>query len=318
MPTWQAKLLNAYMRTFVRRHSWGSDPGAVARRARRLFGSPSVYQKFVSRGLTVTQVNEGGVRGEWVAPRHAGDGVILYIHGGGFVSCSPGTHRPVTAALARLTGLRVFSVDYRLAPEYPFPAGIDDAAAAYLWLRDQGYQPASISVAGDSAGGGLALSLLVRLRSEGLPLPACAVCLSPWTDLSSASESVRSNNGKCHMFRPGNNQEFAVGYLNGVPMDDPLASPVYAELYGLPPVLLQVGSTELLLDDSRRVERKIVGSGGVCELEIFDDVTHGWHLASGFVPEADDALRKVSDFIRRHSLHHQAERRNASGVQIAP
>jgi epsilon-lactone hydrolase len=318
MPSWQARLLNAYIRTFVRRESWGPDPESVAQRARKTFGAPPAYRRWVSHGLKVTGVNDAEVSGEWVSTESPDSGIVLYIHGGGFVSCSPGTHISVTAALAKLSRWRIFSMDYRLAPEHSFPAGLDDVVSAYKWLLAQGHDPKSIAVAGDSAGGGLVLSLLVRLRAEGVAMPACAVCLSAWTDLSSASESVRSNNGKCHMFRPGNNEQFAAGYLNGVPMDDPLASPIYADLSGLPPVLLQVGSTELLLDDSRRLQRRIAESGGVCEIQIFDDVAHGWHLAVGLVPEADQALRKVSDFIRRHSFDHEPERTDAAGAQIAP
>jgi epsilon-lactone hydrolase len=310
--------MNAYIRKFVRRESWGPDPRSVAESARKTFGAPPAYRRFVSRGLDVSEVNEKDVRGEWVSPLVPGEGVILYIHGGGFLSCSPGTHRPVTAALARSTGRRVFSVDYRLAPEHPFPAGLDDVVAAYRWLVDKWSAPQEIVVAGDSAGGGLVLSLLVRLRDEEVPLPACAICLSAWTDLSGGSDSVSVNDGRCHMFRRGNNDEFAAGYLNGTPATEPLASPVYAGLSGLPPVLMQVGSTEMLLDDSRRVHRKIIDAGGVCELQIFDDVAHGWHLAVGLVPEADEALRKISGFIARFAGDHEPERGDTLGAEIAP
>ena len=172
MPSWQARLLNAYIRTIVRRDSWGPDPESVARRARKMFGAPSAYRRYVSRGLEISEVSEGGVRGEWVSPIEPDTAIVLYIHGGGFVSCSPGTHRPVTTAMARLTRRAIFGVDYRLAPEHPFPTGLSDIVAAYEWLLALGYDPKSIAVAGDSAGGGLVLSLLVRLGSEGVPMPA--------------------------------------------------------------------------------------------------------------------------------------------------
>ena len=310
-------MFNAYIRKFVRRDSWGPDPESVARRARETFGAPPVYRRLVSRGLQISEVSEAGLRGEWVSPSKPGVGVILYIHGGGFVSCSPGAHRPVTAALARLTQRRVFCVDYRLAPEHPFPTAVDDVVAGYRWLLEQARQPKSIAVVGDSAGGGLVLSLLLRLRSKGIPMPASGVCLSAWTDLSGASGSISSNDGKCHMFRPANIHQFAAAYLSGTPATDPVASPVYGDLSGLPPILMQVGSTELLLDDSLRVRDAIVSAGGSCEVEIYDDLAHGWHLAAGFVPEASDALRKVSEFIRRHSFDDDAERRDAAGEQTA-
>jgi acetyl esterase/lipase len=205
-----------------------------------------------------------------------GGGVILYLHGGGYVSCSPATYRPVTAALARLTARRVFSLDYRLAPEHRYPAALDDAVAAYEWLLGRAGLPASaISIAGDSAGGGLVLGCLLRARDAGLALPACAVCFSPWTDLAGAGASIRANDGRCAMFRTENIEEFAAAYLPaGASRRDPYASPAHADLRGLPPLLLQVGSTELLLDDARMLD--------------------------GFVPEARFALRQAASFIREH------------------
>lgn len=308
MPSWQARIYNAYLRRFVRRDSWGRDAKSVAERARSTFGAPKFYQWIVSGGVSIHQVNVHGVRGEWIVPRDSsGNGVVLYIHGGGFISCSAATHRPVTAALARMTGRRVFSVEYRLGPEYPFPAALDDIASAFHWLLETGTSHTDIAVAGDSAGGGLVLSLMIRLREEGIQLPACGVCLSAWTDLSGSSESVRANNGKCHMFRPRNIGEFASAYLNGVGSTNELVSPVFADLSSLPPILMQVGSTELLLDDSKLVHEKVTAAGGVCELEIYDDLGHDWHLAVGIVPEANEALRNVSGFISRNSFHDDPE-----------
>lgn len=301
MPSWQAKILSLSCRLFVRRHRWGKDANAVARRARRLFGAPAVYQWIKTRGLDVSKIDENGVRGEWIAPKNTdGKGVIFYIHGGGFVSCSAATHRPLTAALARIGNVRVFSLDYRRAPENLYPAAIDDAFAAYRWLLGQGFAAEKIAVAGDSAGGGLALSLLLKIRDENLPMPACGVCFSTWADLTGESESVRSNDGLCAMFRTENIKEFADVYLGDSSPRDVYASPALAELHGLPPVLLQVGSTELLLDDARTVHNKIQTSGGISELQIYDDLAHGWHLLDGLVPEARAALRQAVKFIARN------------------
>lgn len=272
----------------------------VARRARRLFGTPAFYQWLRTRGLHLTPVSDQTVRGEWVAPNAADAGVILYLHGGGYVACSAATHRPITAALARLSRLRVFALDYRTAPEHPFPAALDDAVTAYQWLLAQGLPARAISLAGDSAGGGLVLALLLRARDGGLPLPACAVCFSAWTDLAGTGASVRLNDGRCAMFRPQNIAEFAAAYLAGHSPFDSYASPAHADLSGLPPLLLQVGSTELLLDDSRQVHDKIQAAKGVSRLEIYDDVFHCWQMLDGIVPEARAALRQAATFIRHH------------------
>ncbi|MDQ1557250.1 MAG: epsilon-lactone hydrolase [Pyrinomonadaceae bacterium] len=312
-PSWQARGISASIRLFVRRRRWGRDAGATARRARLIFGAPWPYQWFRTRGLNVRPVDDAatGVRGEWLEPAsvkaRAGAtkdaGVIFYIHGGGFVSGSAATQRPVTAALARLTGQRVFSLDYRLAPEHRYPAALDDALAAYEWLLAREGVPAdSICVAGDSAGGGLVLGCLLRLRDAGLAPPACAVCFSPWTDLAGTGASVRTNDGRCAMFRTENIDEFAAAYLpTGASPRDPYASPAHADNFRkLPPLLLQVGSTELLLDDARVVHERIRAAGGASRLEIYEDLPHGWQMLDGLVPEARAALTQAASFIREH------------------
>ena len=291
----------------VRRKDWG-DERALVRRARLLFGPPAPFRWLRTRGLNVRTVQDGAVRGEWLAPARVegddsnsgGGGVIFYIHGGGYVSCSAATHRPITAALARLSRRRVFSLEYRLAPEHPFPAAQDDAVAAYRWLLAQGISAREIAFAGDSEGGGLVLASLLRVRDAGLPGPACAVCFSPWTDLAGTGESRLGNDGRCAMFRPENTEAFASVYLAGASPQDSYASPVYADLRGLPPLLLQVGSTELLLDDARRVHDKIQAAGGTSRLEIYEDVAHCWQMLDGLVPEARRALRQAASFIHEH------------------
>ena len=304
-PSWQSRAAGLLVRTYVRRRDWGAE-SALTRRARRLFGSPAPWGRLALRGLrheTVAAAH-GAVRGEWIAPRDAtadeGRGVVLYVHGGGFVAGSPSTHRPVTAALARLTGRRVFAVDYRLAPEHRYPAAIDDVAAAYRWLLDEGAPGAPVAIAGDSAGGGLVLSLAARARDEKLTPPACVVALSPWTDLTGSGASVTGNDGRCAMFRPENMGQFAAVYLGAAPADDPGASPLRADPAGLPPTLLQVGSTELLLDDARTMHDRLVAAGGESRLEIYPEAMHGWHLLVGLVPEARAALASAAAFIDAH------------------
>lgn len=299
------RLFSRAVRLMLRRRDWGT-PTALAARARRLFGAPGPYRWLRTRGLRLEQVDARGVRGEWLSTKqsddaHAGGATILYIHGGGYVSCSPATHRPITSALAKRTGARVFSTEYRLAPEHRFPAAISDVVAAYRWLIKSGVEPGRLAVAGDSAGGGLALALLLILRDAREPLPACAVLFSPWTNLTGSFASCRANDGKCWMFRPENMEQFARTYLGDVAATDPRASPAFGNLRGLPPMLLQVGSTELLLDDSREVADAVRNVGGSADLEIFPDVFHCWQMLDGLVPEAGEALGQAADFIATHT-----------------
>jgi monoterpene epsilon-lactone hydrolase len=299
MPSWQARILDLAIRGFVRRRDWG-DERALARRARFVFGALPAYSWLAARGLRWERVDDGGAHGEWLTPERPLPGVILYVHGGGFVSCSAATHRPISAALARFTNRRVFSVDYRLAPEHRLPAANTDVLAAYQWLLDTGVASSDIALAGDSAGGNLVLGLAIRLRDELRPAPACLVAFSPWTDLAGRGSSVHANDGRCAMFRTENIAQFAAAALGEASADRPAASPVYADLHGLPPVLLHVGSTEILLDDSRRMHEQIRAAGGSSRLEIYGDVPHGWQMLVGLVPEATASLRDAAKFIAEH------------------
>ena len=191
----------------------------------------------------------------------------------------------------------MFAVEYRLAPEHRFPAALDDAVAAYRWLLDQGIPAGSIALAGDSAGGGLVLATLFRIRGEGLALPSSAVCFSPWTDLAGTGKSLQTNEGRCAMFYPENITDFARAYLGEASAVNASASPVFGEFGALPPLLLQVGSDELLLDDARRVHEKIGAAGGVSTLEIVDEAFHVWQMFDGFIPEAGRALQQAATFM---------------------
>jgi acetyl esterase/lipase len=296
--SWQARAASAAVRLVIRRRSWGRDVPAMTRRARRLLGVLRPFRGLWSRGVHVQPVRDGSIEGEWIVPDGAGDGTLLYLHGGGFVACSAATHRPITAGLARRTRWRVFGLNYRLAPEHRFPAALDDAVAGYRWLLDRGVAPGALALAGDSAGAGLALALLLRVRNAGLPLPACVVCFSPWADLSGSGDSVRTNDGRCAMFRSENITLAARAYLGDESPMNPYASPVFADLSRLPPLLLQVGSTELLLDDARRVHARVKAAGGRSRLDVFDDVPHVWQIMDGIVPEAGIALGQAAEFIR--------------------
>ena len=262
----------------------------------------------MSRGLRRETVRAAGVRGEWLIPDSPQPGVVFYVHGGGFVSCSVATHRPITAALARMTCRRVFSVEYRLAPEHPFPAAQDDVLVAYEWLLASGIPSPAVALAGDSAGGNLVLALAVRLRELNRPAPECVIAFSPWTDLAGTGLSMHSNDGRCAMFRPENIAAFAAAARGPVPVDAPAVSPIYADLSRLPPVLLHVGSTELLLDDARTVHHRIQATGGVSELQVYEDVPHGWQMLVPLVPEATASLRGAAMFIAAHGRAASPER----------
>ncbi|HEV7643535.1 MAG TPA: alpha/beta hydrolase [Pyrinomonadaceae bacterium] len=302
MPSLPASFFNNAVRLLIKRRRWGHDEKALVHRARDLFGVPSAFSWLWLRGINVRKVEQNEIRGEWIEPENGDqDAVILYIHGGGFISCSAQTHRPITTGLARRTNFRVFAANYRLAPEHPFPAGLDDLVAAYKWLLAQNISAARIALAGDSAGGNLALGLLLRVRDESLPLPACAVCFSPWTDLTVRDGAGLPDIDRCAMFYPENCEEFASAYLYETSPLERYVSPAFADLSGLPPILFQVSSTELLLDDSRRVHEKIQASGGTSKLEIFDDVFHCWQMLDGFLPEAGAALQGAAEFIKRYT-----------------
>jgi epsilon-lactone hydrolase len=296
MPSRRARCLTFAVRLVMRRLTWG-DERTLTRRARRVSGAPNPLPWLRTRDVRIDPVL-GRVGGEWITPSIADRGAIMYLHGGGYVACSPATDRPIAAGLARLTRRRVFSPEYRLAPEHRFPAALDDAVAAYRWMLEQGVAARSLAVVGTSAGGGLALAMLLRLRDEGqLPLPASAVCFSPWTDLACTGESLRGNDGRCAMFRRANITDFARIYLGEARPQNPYASPVFGDLGRLPPLLLQVASDELLFDDSHRIHANVQKTGGVSRLEVFDGVFHGWQMLDGFLPEARLALQQAGAFI---------------------
>jgi monoterpene epsilon-lactone hydrolase len=298
MPSLASRAFSAYCRLVVRRARWGAE-GTLARRARRVFGAPWPVPQLVALGLDVTVVRgPGHVRGEWVAPRGADPsrGALLYVHGGGYVAGAAADQRTFTAALARRSGSRVFSADYRLAPDTRFPAALDDIIEAYRWVRTQIDGP--LAVIGMSAGGGLALALAMHVRDAGDPPPSCVVALSPWTDLAGTGASLRTNDGRCAMFRAANIPEFAAVYLGGADAHDPRASPRFGQFAGLPPVLFQVGSTEVLLDDARDVHDGILAAGGRSRLTVYDDAAHAWQLLPFVLPEATAALDELLGFVQ--------------------
>ena len=222
---------------------------------------------------------------------------IYYLHGGGYVIGSAKTHEVLAHDLSEATAMRVCSLDYRLAPEHPFPAGLEDAIAGYRWLLANGHAPKRIAIAGDSAGGGLAVATLVALRERGLPLPACAVCFSPWVDLEATGASMDRRADVDPMVQREGVLWYADLYLAGASPRHPLASPLHADLSGLPPVLIQVGDAETLLDDSLRLAERLQAAGCSVDLRVWDRMIHVWQLFAPILSEGRDAIAEAAAFI---------------------
>jgi acetyl esterase/lipase len=248
--------------------------------------------------IQTESVDENSVKGEWVQTTANPQDTIYYLHGGAYVSCSPATHRQFTAALSRAADARVFSLDYRLAPEHRFPAAVEDAVVGYQWLVSQGIDPQNMVIGGDSAGGGLALATMAALRDMREKLPRAAFLLSPWTDLAVTGESIDANDLLDPMFFADNIRRMAAVYIGDSSPRDPLASPFYANLAGFPPMLIYASDTEVLLDDSRRLADRAKQSGVSVDLRIRSGLPHVWPVFVAFgVPESRKAINEISRFI---------------------
>jgi len=297
--SFQAAVASLWIRARIKRKPAGEEE--LVKFTRRVFATPAWAVRFHSREVDIEE-REEPVKGEWLWARDGAQTsrVIYYLHGGGYVSGSAKGCRPITATLARLLKARSFALDYRLAPEFRFPAALEDAVAGYRWLISTGIDPREISVVGDSAGGGLVLALVMKLRDSGDPLPSSVVSLSPWTDMAGTGESIWANSKRDPFFVPDDVERYAQLYLGAQSRQTPLASPLYGDFKGLPPLLIQSGESEMLLDDARNVHAKAVAASVPSELQIFKGVPHVWHLMTPFVPEARVALRQVAEFIAQH------------------
>lgn len=239
------------------------------------------------------------LQGAWLEPPVTHPGTLLYFHGGGFVFGSIRTHGELIGALARSTRLRTFALDYRLAPEHAAPAAVEDALAAYLSLLSQDIPPKSIVLAGDSAGGTLVLNVLVALRNAGHPLPAAGIALCPWVDLSCSGASFETNAafdfvGKRHC------QLAADSYLQGKDPQDPEVSPLFADLSNLPPLLIQAGGAESLLDQVREFVGRAESAGIEVDFSVYENMIHVWHLFRDATPSGQLAIEEIGDFAQRH------------------
>jgi monoterpene epsilon-lactone hydrolase len=247
-------------------------------------------------------VDAGGVSAEWItAPGATADRVVLYLHGGGYMLGSINTHREMVSRLSGAAGARALLIDYRLAPEHPHPAAVEDSTAAYRWLLRGGVDPARLVIAGESAGGGLTVATLVALRNAGERLPAAGVCLSSWVDLECVGESMTTKADIDPLVQRETILEMAKAYLGGADPRTPLAAPLHADLTGLPPLLIQVGTAEALLDDSTRLAERARSTGVEVVLEPWDDMIHMWHWFAAMLPEGQQAIDRIGEFIRRHT-----------------
>jgi acetyl esterase/lipase len=253
-------------------------------------------------GIATEPVDAGGVRAEWQRPTtDEPQRTLLHLHGGGYMLGSIATHRNLTARLALAARARCLSIDYRLAPEHPFPAAVDDALTAYRWLLDSGVPARRLVVSGDSAGGGLALGLVVAARGAGLPLPAAVVALSPLTDLEATGGSASSADDPLLTGGREALLQMAQTYLQGADPRDPRASPLHADFRGFPPLLLQVGTREVLLDDSTRVAERARAAGVDVTLDRGEGLIHVWPLFGADMPESVAAVERIGEFIRKHA-----------------
>lgn len=247
-------------------------------------------------------VDAGGIPAEMIRAPGIGanhDKALLYLHGGGYAFCGPGTHRLLAYNLSAAAGMPCLLPDYRLAPEHPYPAAIEDALTAYDWLQGQGYRPDHVAVAGDSAGGGLAVAAMLRLKQNGQPLPGAAVCLSPWTDLNMTGASIDGKAEADPMVQRAGLERCAEWYLGDRDRRNPEASPLFGELSGLPPMLIQVGGNEVLLDDAARLAARAEAAGVDVSYQCWERMFHVWQLYAPMLSEGQDAITAIGEFLKQ-------------------
>jgi acetyl esterase/lipase len=277
------------------------DPSATLEQMRA--GFEQMAQAFPVAGeVKCEPVSAGGVKAEWVTAPGADTGrAVLYLHGGGYVIGSINTHRSLAARISKAAQARVLLIDYRLAPEHPHPAAVEDAVAAYRWMLAQGLKPNRVAVSGDSAGGGLTVATLVAIRDAKLAMPAAGVPISPWVDLEGIGESMTTKAKVDPMVQKDGLVGMAKAYLGGKDPRTPLAAPLYADLSGLPPLLIQVGTWETLLDDSNRLAERARKAGVKVVLEPWENMIHVWHIFAPMLDEAQQAIDRAGAFIREHT-----------------
>jgi len=300
MPSLRARILNRVLRATTK-SMWKPDLQItdlrrhMARMEGRLARGPLHMQ--------TEAVSLDGVPATWFGgPEREHTGTLLYLHGGAWAVHLPRIYARLAATLSHLTGMRVLLPDYRLAPEDPFPAGVDDCFTAYRWLIDRGYRGRPLALAGDSAGGNLSLITLMRARDAMLALPDCAALLSPATDLTFSGASMRYNATLDPMFSASSTEQLPDLYCPGQDRRNPLLSPLFGNWQGLPPLLFHAGSTEMLLDDSIRAQDRARQAGVEADIDVYVALPHVWHVIS-WLPEAKRATRQLAEFILQKSVH---------------
>ena len=272
-----------------------------------LNGARRAYEEMTSRfpvpeGTTTERVDAGGVPAEWiVAPGAAADRAFFYFHSSGYAMGSVNTQRAMCARMSRASQARCLSVDYRLAPENPFPAALDDAKAVFSWLLSNGFSAGKIAISGSSAGGGLALAALVALRDAGGPMPAAAVCTSPWVDLACTGESMTTKVDLDPVAKPEMLGEMVKMYIGNGDPKAPLVSPLYADMHGLPPILMHVGTSEVLMDDSRRFADRAKAAGVDATAVVWEEMVHDWQQFAHVLPQGQQSIDQMGAFILKHT-----------------
>jgi acetyl esterase/lipase len=313
MPSLQARVISAFVRLAIkRRPDPKADEARLVRMIRGRLELPKTLLSIFGVKANVQSVNEPGLRGEWHVWTDTPQHTVYYLHGGGYIACSVATHRSFTTHLSRAARAKVFSLEYRRAPEHRFPAAVEDAVTGYRWLLERGEEPSNIVIGGDSAGGGLALATLISLRDARLPLPRAAFLLSPWTDLACTGQSLDANEHSDPLFYAESIRRVAPVYYGQASPCDPLVSPFYADLSGLPPLLIYASNSEALLDDSTRLAERARQFGVKVDLRIWQELPHVWPIYVAFkMPEADAAIREIADFIRQQTSVQQSKRNAA-------
>lgn len=290
MTSIQAKIAKIVLQ--LQPYSWAQ--GTVAEQRTRQERSTRFFK--IPKGVQCQPFRINDISAEWISSFDAKNGVILYLHGGAYSLGSINVHREYLARLALTTRQKVLAINYRLAPEHPFPAALEDSLMTYRWLLAQGTKPSCIVLAGDSAGGGLALATLVSLRDAGDILPACAVCVSPWVDLTSPVNSINSRISIDPILNFNLLDMYSKYYAGDLQRNNPLISPVFADLKGLPPLLIHAGTNEILLDQATQIMENARNAGVDVKLKIWEGMFHVFQIV-GFLPETQKSLEQISQFI---------------------
>ncbi len=292
----QAEAVKVMLRHFQQQVLGAEQPPTLE----EMRAGAEAFGEFAAEPTGVTWEDEtvGGVPCRWAIPEGAADGrVVQYVHGGGYVIGSLDSYRRFTGQLAKAVGCRVLSVDYRLAPENPHPAPVEDSVAVYRALLES-HDPSHLAISGDSAGGGLTVATLLKIRDEGLASPAAGVPLSPWVDMEGTGGSMQTKAEVDLLVGADALKGMADMFLAGADAHDPLAAPLHADLSGLPALYIQVGGDETLLDDALRLASNAAHAGVPVRLDAFPEMQHVFQLGSGNIPEADDALHRIGVFLR--------------------